>query len=417
MNLEQVLQVALAESPTIKIANRDITVKQAYEKEQWASLFPSVALTGSYGRTLKKQVMAMSMNGQTTKIAVGTDNSWQGGVTLSLPLVAPALWKTIELSQQDVELAVESARSSKISLISQVKKAYYTVLLAQDSYRVLRQSYSSAEMNAANVRDKFNQGLVSEFDRLRADVQVKNMQPNVVAAESGLRLATMQLKVLMGLDVNEPVVFDGSLEDYEQQMLASSELLHQEASLTDNSSLKQLDLQQQQLETSIKLLKSAYMPTLSLSANYLYTALNDDFKFSHYNWNPYSMLSLSLNIPIYSGGAKLQKVKQQQITLQNIADTRTNLERSLQLSIDNSLDNMQKAVENLASNKETVTMAEKAYAISQKQYEVGMNTLIEMNDAELALTQSRLAYTQSIYEYMDALADLENVLGTTVVNE
>ncbi|MCR5713740.1 MAG: TolC family protein [Bacteroidales bacterium] len=418
MNLDQVLATALTESPTIRIADRDVAVKRSYEKEQWAALLPSVAASGTYNRTLKKQVMAMSMNGQTTKIAIGTDNSWSGGVSLSLPLVAPALWKTAQMSAQDVELAMEAARSSRIGLIAQVKKAYYAVLLAQDSYKVLRQSYRNAELNAGHVADRYNQGLASEFEKLRADVQVKNALPNLVSAESAMQLAAMQLKILAGLDVDELVIFEGSLADYESDMLhRAATLTASDLSLENNTSLRQLALQTEQLESAIRVLKAAYLPTLSMSASYMYTALNDDFKFGDYNWTPYSMLALSLNIPIYSGSTKLHKIRQQRLTLENLADTRSNLERSLQLSLDNSLTDIRNAVETLASNKETVTMAEKAYSISRKQYEVGMNTLLELNDAELALTQSRLAETQSVFAYMTACADLEQLLGTSAQNE
>ncbi|MBP5611388.1 MAG: TolC family protein [Bacteroidales bacterium] len=418
MNLDQVLATALTESPAVRIADRDVEVKRSYEKEQLAALLPSVAASGTYNRTLKKQVMAMSMNGQTTRIAVGTDNSWSGGVSLSLPLVAPALWKTAQMSAQDVELAMESARSSRIGLIAQVKKAYYAVLLAQDSYKVLEQSYRNAQLNAEYVDGRFRQGLASEFEKLRADVQVKNALPNLLSAESAVQLASMQLKVLMGLDVNEPVIFEGSLADYETDMLNSAaSLTASDLSLESNASLRQLALQTEQLESAIRVLKAAYLPTLSLSASYMYTALNDNFKFGDYQWNPYSVLALSLNIPIYSGSTKLHKIKQQRLTLQNLADTRSDLERSLQLGLDNSLTDIRNAVETLASNKETVAMAEKAYSISRKQYEVGMNTLLELNDAELALTQSRLAETQSVYAYMSACADLEQLLGTTARNE
>lgn len=415
MTLADVLETALTESPTVKIADREVTIKRSYEKEQWASLLPTLAATGTYNRTLKKQVMAMSMNGQVTKIAIGTDNNWSGGLAMQLPLVAPALWKTIQLSEQDIDLALESARSSRIGLISQVKKAFYAVMLAKDSYAVLKKSYGNTEDNAANVTSKFNQGLASEFDKLRADVQVKNARPSLIAAESAVKLATMQLKVLMGVDVNEPLIFDGTLAEFEQQMLQQPVMqTSADCSLASNSTLKQLDLQTEQLQTAIRVLNAAYLPTLNLSASYMYTALNDDFKFSDYSWTPYSFLSLSLSVPIFSGGARIQKVNQQRLTLQNLAETRSNTERSLRLSIDNSLTSIQNAIENLHSGKETVSMAEKAYTISQKQYEVGMNTLLELNDAELALTQSRLALNQAIYEYVTAFADLESVLGETV---
>jgi len=97
--------------------------------------------------------------------------------------------------------------------------------------------------------------------------------------------------------------------------------------------------------------------------------------------------------------------------MQNLEDSRVQTERTLRLNMSNSLNQMDKAVEELASNKENMAMAEKAYSISRKQFEVGMGTWLDLSASELALTQARLAYHQSIYNYLYYLAELENLLG------
>ena len=62
-------------------------------------------------------------------------------------------------------------------------------------------------------------------------------------------------------------------------------------------------------------------------------------------------------------------------------------------------------------------MAEKAYAISSKQFEVGLGTWLDLSASELALTTARLAYHQSVYNYLYYLAELENLLGITHPDE
>ena len=90
----------------------------------------------------------MDFGGESNTIEVGSDNQWGAGVNLSLPLVAPALWKSMQLTEIDIQLASEAARASKITLINSVKNAYYALLMAQDSYYVLKASYDNAEFNA-----------------------------------------------------------------------------------------------------------------------------------------------------------------------------------------------------------------------------------------------------------------------------
>lgn len=411
VNLQKALEIALSENPTIKVANRDIQAKKYYKSEQIAALFPSVSLAGSWQATLKKQKMVMEMGGNPMEIEVGTSYNYSAGLNFSLPLVAAPTWYNLKLSQVDVELAVENARASRISLINEVKKAYYGMLLAKDSYQVLLTSYENVQLTAQNTYDKYEQGLASDFDKLRAEVQVKNQKPQLTSAENSLYLATMMLKVLMGVEVNEPIIFDGQLSDFEDDMLQYQELDPARFSLSNNTNLVQLDYAQKQLELSQKMIKSSACPTLALSGNYQYMTMANNLDFSTYNWFPYSVIGLSLQVPILSWVGTSYKLKQSKLSMESLNDQRQYLENNLRVSLNNSLYNINKAIEELASNKETMMQADRAYNIVKKQFEVGMATWLDLNSAELALTQSRLLYNQSVYNFLTAKAELDSVLG------
>ena len=142
---------------------------------------------------------ASSSSGE-TGMKVGTDNTYSVGFSASLPIIAPQLWKSVQLSSADVEQAVEAARSSRLSLVNQVEKAYYSLLLAQNSYEVIKMSYDNAKLNARDYKNKFEQGTASEYDVLRAEVQVRNLEPTLLQTENSVKLSKLQLKVLMGMD-------------------------------------------------------------------------------------------------------------------------------------------------------------------------------------------------------------------------
>lgn len=408
------LAIALNESPVVQIAGKEIVKKEYARKETRGNLLPNLSATGSYNRTLQKQTMSMNLGEQSSTIKVGSDNSWSGGFNLALPLVAPALWRTMQLTQLDINLAVEESRSSKITLIESVKNAYYTVLLTQDSYSVLQASYANAELNAKIANDKFQQGMVSEFDKLRADVQLRNQIPQLVAAENAMKLAKMQLKVLMGVDVDEPIRFTGELSDFERDMIQDLQYLAADTSLRANTSLAQLDIQTSQLRKALQITRSNYLPTLSMNGSYLWTSLNDDFKFGHYKWFPYSYVALTLNVPIYSGGMRRYQEAQSRISIEQMALQREELVRNLELSVQNSLNTIETSIEQLESNQVNIDEAKRAYDISQRRYDVGSGNLLELNDSELALTSARLSYNESIYNYLTARANLEATLGKTV---
>ncbi len=409
LDLNQALEIALSENPTIRVADKEIKLRKEVRKEAFANLFPEVALTGSYSRTIKKQTMVMDFDGNSQEIQVGSDNTYSGGLTVSLPIYAPALYKSIRLTKTDVELAVEQARSSRLDMVNQVTKAFYQLLLSQDSYEVLKKSYAQSEDNYNIVSAKFEQGLVSEYDKISAEVQMRSLKPSVVSAANGVNLANLQLKVLLGVEPEIQIAVNGQLKDYEMEMFGT--LLNSDSvNLQNNSDLRQLDLNERMLQQNLKIQRTNFLPMLTASFNYMYTSLNNDFKFAHYKWFPYSTFGLNLSIPLFKA-SNFTQTKQTKIQLSQLADDRINVQRQLNMQAQSYMDNMAASTEQVVSNKEAVYQAEKGRLIAEKRYEVGNGTILELNSSEVALTQAQLVYNQSIYDYLVAKADLDRVLG------
>lgn len=409
VDLNKAIEIALSETPTMRIADRDVQIKQLYKKEQIAALFPDVSLAANYNRTLLKQTMSMDMGGQTMNIKVGRDNTYSVGANLTLPIIAPALWSNLKLSSMDIDLAMEAARSSKLELVNQVKQAFYVYLLAKQSHEVLQKSYANIEASNQIVTNSYNQGLVSEFEKLRSDVALQNQRPAVTSAAKSVRLANMRLKVLLGMAIDEPVIFDGSLTDYEQGVLNATMPNEEDLQLAYNSALRQLDLGIKQLDQSKKILKGSACPTLALAGAFQYSGMGDDGgQFANY---PYSYVALSLQVPIISWVSTSYKLKQTNLNIENMKDQRLDAERNLRIGVQSYLDDMQQAIEDIAADRETMMQAQKAYDIAKRQYEVGMNTWLDLNTAELTLTSSQLTYCQSIYNYITAKANLDATLG------
>jgi outer membrane protein TolC len=457
LSLEKALEIAMSENPTVRVAEQEIEKKKYAKKGAYAALFPQVNFCADYSRTLKKQIVYFGESGgfesmfdplikgseklisdyvpdykpgslaaaigeasqQATEgsgssdggMEMGLSNNWSFGFTAGMPLVNAALWKSIAISGQDVELAIEQARSSKIDMTNQVKKAYYGVLLANDSYIVFKESYDNAMKNFLDIKQKYEQGLVAEYDLIRADVAVKNIEPNMLQAENAVKLVKWQLKALLGMDLELPIECDGKLTDFESELFGDYMTAAANASLDENTNLKQLDIQNEQLKNTLKLQKFDFMPTLSLSAAYNWNAMNENFKFNEYKWNPYSMVGVSLSFPVFTGGSRVQRINQTKVTITQLQLQKDDLERNLQLVVRQSLDNMNTCVKRYNAAQKGVEQAERGYIIVQKRYDTGAGTLLEMNDAELAMTQAKLNFNQAIYDYIVAKSELERITG------
>ena len=404
LDLNQALEIALSESNTIKIADMTVEKTGYAQKGSYAALYPNINASGAYQRTLLKQTMVMDMGGQAMEIKVGRDNNINATATANMPLVNAQLWESLKLSGMNVELAVEQARSSKIGLIKQVKQSFYAVLLAQESLKVVTQVYDNAMKNFERTEQRYNVGKASEVDYLRAQVTVMNAEPNVSSAQNAVVLATWQLKAVMGIDLNTNIKVAGSLSDYTNEMLNPYVT---EDDLSNNSTLLQLGIQDRILESTIRMQKKQYLPTLAASINYNYSAMGD----SELRWFPSSTAALSLNIPIFDGFQKHYTIKQSKVNKQTLELQREDTERNLRIGMRNYNDQMALCIKNYKAANATVGIAQKSYDISEKMYEVGKATLVELNDAQLALEQAQLTQAQAIYNFMVAKASLDELVG------
>ena len=408
LTLDKALEIALDEKPTIKVAAEEIALKKVASKEAWQSLLPEASLNGSLDHTIK--AAEMKLNDMSFKMGQDGTNTANAGLSINLPLFAPAVYRAMSMTKTDIELAVEKSRASELDLINQVTKAYYQLMLAQDSYEVLQGSYKLAEDNFNVVNAKYQQGAVSEFDKISAEVQMRSIKPNVISAANAVTLAKLQLKVLMGITADVDIKTDDNLTNYES-MLFANQLKEEDMSLENNTTMKQFELNMKLLEKNVKSLKTNFMPTLSMSFSYQYQSLyNPNINFFDYTWSNSSSLMFNLSIPLYRA-SNFTKVKSARIQMRQLDWNRIDTERKLNMQVVSYRNNMTASSEQVVSNKENVMQAEKAVQIAGKRYEVGKGTVLELNSSQVSLTQAQLTYNQSIYDYLVSKADLDQVLG------
>ena len=408
LTLDRALEIALSDNPTIKVAEEEIALKKVTHKETWQNLLPQASIDGTWNHTIS--AAQMNLGGQSFKMGMDNSNTVSGVLNISLPIFAPSVYKAMSMTKTDIELAVEKSRASKLDLVNQVTKGYYQLMLTQDSYDVLQKSYKLAEDNYNIVNAKYQQGAVSEFDKISAEVQMRSIKPNVISAANGVTLAKLQLKVLMGITADVELKTEDSLTNYETAVFAN-QLKDEEVGLENNTTMKQLDLNMKMLEKSLKVAKSSFIPTLSMSFSYNYQSLyNPNINFFEYNWSNSSSLMFNLSIPLYKA-SNFTKVKSARIQMRQLDWNRIDTERKLNMEIVSYRNNMAASSEQVVSNKENVMQAEKAVLIAGKRYDVGKGTVLELNSSQVSLTQAQLTYNQSIYDYLIAKADLDKVLG------
>ncbi len=433
LTLDRCVEIALSTNPTIRVADLDITRVDYSRKDALAQLLPTVAFGGSYNRMLAKQVAYMDFDmgalggadggegDETTKpaqtqkkgsgdgIKMGRDNSYQVGFNASVPLIAPQLWAQLKLTDSQIAQSVEQARASRLDMVNQVNSAYYRLLLAHDSKKVIQESYDMAALTYDIYKKQFSVGAASEYDVLRTSVAMKNIEPELLQADISIRQAELQLRILMGMPGDFAFAVAGELSDYEKTMYADA--LAIDTDYSQNTSLRMNDLQAETLRQSVRVAKMAWYPTLALTANYNWTSSSNGSPFKNFRWDPYSVVGLTLNVPLFQGGSRWNKIRAAEVQVEQNRLTREDLERSVAMQVDLAVDNIKLNVEQIASNAESVAEADRAHKIMEQSFEIGAASYLDLRDSELTLTRSRLTYYQSIYNYLIARSELQLLLG------
>ncbi len=409
LSRQQCIEIALQDNPTIRVADLEVKRMDYSKKEVVANLFPTIDFSAAYQRSIELQTLSMNMGGNSTKIKMGSDNMWNFGFSAAMPLVNASLWKSIKISDTQILSTLESARASRLDMVNNVNKSYYSLLLAIASREVIRKNYEIAKINADIYQKQFEQGTASEYDVLRSSVQVTNIEPELLQADIAVRQCQLQLKVLMGMDAAVEVMPDITLREMQSDMFGYTAALNR--SLADNTSLRSLDIQTDMARQNVTLKKFAWIPTLAVTYNVNWNALSNGNALKNQDFNPYSTVGLALQVPIFSGGSKYFGVKQAEVQLKELSFQRENLVNSLNMQVDLAIDNINKQVRQIEASEQGMRQASKAYEIMQKSFEIGAATYLDLRDSELANTSAQLAYLQSIYNYLVSTSELDMLLG------
>lgn len=411
LTLNQAVNLALEKNADLKIASMEVTKSEEKLREARSGLFPNFDLSGQYQRYIDKPVIflpAGSPLGST--LTIGSDNSYTAAVSLSVPLFAWSLYKSIGLASDALEITKQNYISVKNNIVVDVKKAFLSAILTRETKIVMQQSLTNAEENFENIKKLNSGGTLSDYDVLRAEVQVENLKPVVLQMENNYTLSLEALKVAIGLNANEDIEITDGIDFQEPYQIPTEQEVIDEL-LINNPLLSILDSQVKLNDRAISVEQSAYLPTLSGFGNYQYQSQANDFNFSEYNWVKTFVLGLQIQLPIFNGFKTQARVSQAKIGLNQAIEQKRNYTEVLKTQALSVLYRIEQAVKRIEGQNKTVSQATEGFEIAKRRLNNSLATQLEVNDAELALRQAKLNRLQAIYDLKIAEADLDNVLG------
>lgn len=413
LNLEKSIELALEYNHDLKLAKFEKAKADEQVDEAWgSSLFPKISGFANYNRALKRGVIIIDAPefGFSGSFPQGTENTLTVGATLEQPLFTGAVFLAVRVARTYAEIQDKLVDASEAEVIVNVKKAYYSVLLADEVVKLAKMNLDFAKDNLSNTEAMFNAGIVPEYDYVRAKVQVQNLIPELQQAENSYVLSKNLLKLVTGLDLSTELVVNDSLVLNEIPLTNVQEF--EEELVNRNHSLKGLELTMQLRDDAVSYEFTKHFPELYFTGNWQTQAQENDIRpFNRWRYNNSVYIGFNLKIPIFDGFQTTSKVEQARIDLYQAQEEYNKTVEVLKNNLKDVLLSIDETKERLNSYKATIDEAELAYNIALKRYSSGVGTQLETIDAMVSLTRARVNYYNAIYEYYMLHAQLDQLLA------
>lgn len=378
-------------------------VSQTYSE----NLVPSLSLTSQYSHAYKKPVF--NIFGQTYE--VGTDNTITHTLeaTEPIPFLGTPVFSGIRVAEYYANLQNENVSSIESKIKKEVKKAFYNVLFLKEVAEVNKKSLQNSVDNLVVVEARYRNGANTEFDYLRAKVKVESTKPSVSQSESNYEISKKLFKNAIGLKTNEEIDVKGILTyDSSEIMGSTDDVLKKIAE--NNVAVRQLNISQQINKELVTIDKASYLPKFYLFAQYQLAANEDNSKniFDYKYFNIFNAgIGMSWDLNFFKN---TYKKAQSELEVKKTAETIADVKQKLKINGQNIISRMEDAKSRIKANLETVKLAERGFELANISFKDGAINQIDVLDSELMLSLNKLAYLQSIYDYLDAKAELEELL-------
>jgi outer membrane protein len=441
--LRAAIQEALANSPTVADAEYSVDAARQQVREAWASALPDIAGTLSYSRNLLVQEIFLPADffpggtpGDVRPIRVGSDNTWQLGLTLTQPLFQYEVFVGVGAASRYQAVEEERLRGTTQEVVTAVRQAYFDALLSDAELRLLEQSIDRVRRTLEESRALNQAGLASDYDVLRLEVEYANVAANLTRAQNAVAARTRSLLVEMGLPADGAMRLEGRLDDVVPDSVAANTpenvdliLLAGVPGVLDRSledllavaESERSDLRQLRgtilLEEARKKLEIAqYFPKLSLFGNFNIQAQeNGSPNFFGENANQRTKASaagLRLEVPIFQGFRRSARAAQAEASVRQNEVRLGRAEQDAQNQIRTLFDAVGEALDRARSQHRAVQQATRGFEIASLEYREGIGSQLQVTDAEEALRQSQFNYARAIYDFLSARAQLELAMGS-----
>ena len=397
LTLEESIKIASDRSLALHSATMGILGSEFRRKEAFTNFLP--LWTGQYSYTRFNSPTSIGSGGSRDVSNFSTSLEqplFTGGANLANYRSAKL---GLDLSKTNVEVV-------KRDLVLTVRVGYFNILTSEKIMGVAQQAVKQFEAQLEVTKAFFEVGIVPKNDLLQAEVRLANAVQALVKAENDVATAKASFNILLRREVNTPLSVVDILE-YKPFPLRFEESL--EEAFQKRPEIKTAELNIGQAKENVKIARSEYFPTVSLTGAYARSSdevvLNGDLR--NDRWNIQTLATMTL----WNWGNTAYKVGENKVKVTQAEDSKTQLIDSITLEVKNDYLSMQVAEKNVSVAQKSIEQAEENLRMNEERYKYQVATQTDVLDAVVLLAQARVNYYGALSDFNIAKARLERAMG------
>jgi outer membrane protein len=404
LSVEEAREYALEFNRTVQ--NAELSVQQSQEqlREAIAAGLPQVNATTDYSNALGAEISIQFEEGLApTKIPIKPSSNFN--LQVGQLIFNANYFLGIQSAKLYRNLSERNQEKTERDIASQVIQSYYLVLVSGESLKILKNNAKNLEEIYRKTKPMVDVGMMEKVELDQLSVQLNSLNNSVKSAERQLEMSLNMLRLQLGVSADTELELtdslSGLLDDKNMEYTLGSTF-----DLAGNVDYRLLKVQEQMNEKQVTMQKANYLPTLSGFYSYTYKLLKPAFDMSA----PH-MLGLQLNIPIFSSGERLSKLKQAKLSLETTRNNKAFLEDQLSIQFKQLQFNLRSAMESYETQKMNIEVSRNVYNSLKSKYEQGVISSLELTTADNNYLNAESDYLSAIFELLNAQNELNTLLG------
>jgi len=445
LTLDQAVAIAIDENRDLTRARLAAREAEGMVSEAWGSVYPRVDFSTSYVRNLSPAVSFLparifdpsAEEGDLVRVQFGAENVWNSSISLEQPLFEARAFIGIGVAGRFQAFQDEGVRATLHQVVTRVRVLYYQLLLAQEQAELIERSVARVVQSLEETRALNRAGLASDYDVLRLEVELANLEPQLRRAANEARRMERDLVTELHLPAGTTIELEGGLARMDLADLdandagnrrilsfvevdlpadvteAAVDALFQRARIS-NATLQRAGLNEELRNAELQVERAEYLPRVALFGSYDIQAQQDgspDF-FGGPGQRGYGRnVGIRVTVPLFTGFQRGARVEQRRATLTAARVEREFGEDLLRNELRTLLEAADEARLRATSQALAVSQAQRGFEIASAQYREGLGSQLELTDAEVALRQSEFNYAEAVFDYLASRARLDEAVG------